>query len=381
MYNGFYQMGYTLGQSIGKAIFGDPQEEARRQAQALQQNRQMMQSLDGMGKDQGRQEDERRLNALQQARLLEEMQRQETLSVLKGTPKGDGELALKPSTDFFGIPGPPKNSPPPPSDPSVVDLRHLDPAKPITVDNLALREFPRETKKETVTFPPAECEKKIAVRDRLAAGLPVQEEAITRTEAQLEAAKKGIAEASAEKRQVLLEGAVEEAKGYAKEVMQSAEFLRSQVSLLKGLDVDKGKRDLLIHSFHTVFLEGEALAKAALAGYASGDEMRSKVDRLSREILPQAYKVMIESGIAEMAGEELSEKLGGPLGALGFRGARLSIDFTVALGKGKIGEAEREAAQRNLDTMRSQHRRARERISRLDRDLAEGCGDTRQARP
>jgi len=39
MYNGFYQMGYTLGQSIGKAIFGDPQEEARRQGLALQQNR------------------------------------------------------------------------------------------------------------------------------------------------------------------------------------------------------------------------------------------------------------------------------------------------------------------------------------------------------
>jgi hypothetical protein len=222
----------------------------------------------------------------------------------------------------------------------------------------------------------AECGKMQTLRDQLASGLPVQEESIRRTEAQLEAAQRGISEASAEKRQVILEGVVQEVKGYATEVLTSAEFLRSQVALLKELEVDKGKRDLLIRSFNTAIFEGEGLAKAAEAGYRNGEEIRSKMDRLSREILPQAYKLMLESGIAEKAGEELSEKLGGPLGALAFRGARLSIDFTVALGKGMISETERKAAQGNLDIMRGQYQRVKKRIAELDRDLAEGCRGT-----
>lgn len=106
--------------------------------------------------------------------------------------------------------------------------------------------------------------------------------------------------------------------------------LRKQVEMLKAMEIDKAKRDLLIRSLDTVIQEGE----------------------------------------------ELSEKLGG---ALGFRGAKLSIDLTVAIGKGRISKAEQEAAQRNLDTMREQHRRARQRISELDGDLAERCRDRLQA--
>lgn len=391
IYNGYYQLGYQLGQSIGKAIFGDPQEEARKQAQALQQNRQMMQSLDQMGREQARDEDERRLNAMREARLLDErnredtlsslkgIPRQETLSGLQGIPQGDGELVLKPGTDFFSVPGNPASSPPPPPDSSVVDLRHLDPDAPIVVDNSALRDVPMESRKEKEPLSPAECEKRMAVRDRLAGGLPVQEEAIRRTRAQLESAEKGIAEASSEKRQVLLDGALQEIKGYATDLVTSAEALRAQVEMLK--DLDKGKRDLLIRSFHTLLEEGETLQQAARAGYGTGEEIRTKMDRISGVILPQAYKLLIESGIAEKAGEELSEKLAGPLGALGFRGAKLTIDFAVAAGKGKIGEAEREAARRNLDAMGIQLERSRKRIAELERELADGCRATRQARP
>lgn len=72
---------------------------------------------------------------------------------------------------------------------------------------------------------------------------------------------------------------------------------------------------------------------------------------------------------------------GGPLGALAFRGAKLSIDFTVAIGKGRISESEREAARKNLETMRNQRERARKRISELDRDLADGCADVSLRRP
>jgi len=382
MYNAFYQSGYQIGQGIGKLLFGDPQEEARRKAQAemevqraLQQNRQMLQSLDDMSKEQVRQEDQASMEATAQARLLADRQRQEALTSLKGVPQTDAELTLKPATDFFGVPGNPKGDPSSLGDPSVVDLRHLDPDKPIRVDNNVLG----EAKKEKGRFTVAECERRKAVRDRLAGGLPVQSDFIRRTEAQLDAARKGVGEAAAEKRQVLLQGAIQEAKEYAKDVLTSAEALRSQIELLKELEVDKAKRDLLIRSLNTVIFEGEGLAKSAQAGYEGGEVLRSKVDKLSRQILPLADKLLMESGIAEKVGEELSGKLGGPLGALGFRGAKLSIDFTVALGKGMISEAEREAAQRNLDVMRSQYQRAQQRISELDRDLSEGCKDRQQA--
>lgn len=241
----------------------------------------------------------------------------------------------------------------------------------------AAKEFNRDVeearKSAVVPRTYADCGEMQAARDRLVSGLPVQEEAIRRTEAMLEAALKGIQEASAEKRQVLLEGAVNEAKAYATDVLTSAKYIRSQVDLLKALEIDKGKRELLIHSLNTVIFEGESIAKAAQAGYKGGEEMRSKADRLSRELLPQTYKMLLESGILEKAGEELSETLGGPLGALAFRGARLSIDFTVALGKGMISESERQAARKNLDVMHRQHRRAKERISELDKGLTQRC--------
>ncbi len=232
-----------------------------------------------------------------------------------------------------------------------------------------------EDAQKSAVAPPsyADCGEMQAARDRLVSGLPVQEEAIRRTEAMLEAALKGIQEASAGKRQVLIEGAINEAKGYATDVLTSAKHIRSQVDLLKGLEIDKGKRELLIHTLNTVIFEGEGIAQAAQAGYKGGEVMRSKVDRLSRELLPQTYKMLLESGILEKAGEEMSEKLGGPLGALAFRGARLSIDFTVALGKGMISESERQSARKNLDIMHRYHRRAKERISELEKGLAQRC--------
>jgi len=236
-----------------------------------------------------------------------------------------------------------------------------------------LRESARRAKTGKPVLTAAECKGRKAARDRLAGGLAVQEEAIRRTEAQLDAAKKGIAEASAEKRRVLLDGAVQEAQGYATDVLTSARSIRSQVDLLKELRIDKAKRDMLIRSLNTAIFEGEGIAKAAQAGFEGGEDLRKGLDNLSGRILPLADKLLVESGIAEKVGEELSGTLGGPLGELAFRGARLSIDFTVALGKGMIGESELARAQANLGTMRTELDRARARVSALDRELSVGC--------
>jgi hypothetical protein len=353
------------------------QLERQNRENALQQQQQMMRSLDDMSRERMRLEDEMLGQAAERARRLDDQRRDETLSTLSGIPRTD-ELTLKPSTDFFGISGNPKGDPASPMDSSVVDLRHLDPSKPVTVDQNVLRENRKEPQKQREDFKIMDCEKRKATRDRLAAGLPVQLEAIKRTEAQLETARKGVAEATGERRQVLIQGAVQEAKEYAKEVLTSAKAIRAQVELLKDLDVNKAERDMLIRSLNTIVWEGEGLAEAFQAGNSSGAELKSKVDKLSKHMLTLADKMLMQSGIAEKGGEELAGKMWGPLGELGFRGTKLSIDFGVALGKGMISQKEREAAQRNLDIMRSQNQRAEQRISELDKDLAEVCKDRLQ---
>jgi hypothetical protein len=98
-----YQLGHQLGQEIGKSLFGDPQEAQNRTLQ----DQQMMQSLDEMSRQRIHSEDVMLRNAADQARRLDDQHRDETLSTLTGIPRTDG-LTLKPSTDFFGIPGNPK---------------------------------------------------------------------------------------------------------------------------------------------------------------------------------------------------------------------------------------------------------------------------------
>jgi hypothetical protein len=104
-----YQAGYQLGQGLGKLFFGDPQaeERARQQQQQQQQMQQMLRSVDEMARENLCSDEAMMRNAADQARRLDDQHRNEALSNLTGIPKTD-ELALKPSTDLFGIPGNPK---------------------------------------------------------------------------------------------------------------------------------------------------------------------------------------------------------------------------------------------------------------------------------
>ncbi len=372
-------IGGAISSSITNAINQSREQERQRalqeQQRILQESQQMMQSLDEMSRENVRQGDELLRNAAEQARQLDDQGRQEALSTLKGVPKTEGDITLKPATDFFGIPGNPKNDAFSPVDTSVVDLRHLNPDKPITVDQDVMQKGEQEKQSGTRIM---DCEQGKIARDRLAAGLPVQLEAIKRSEALLETARKDVGAAKAESKRVLLQGAIQEAKGYAQDVLTSVKAIRSQIEMLNGLD--KAKRDMLIRSVNAIAFGGEDLYQAGSAGYQAGEEMQKKVGSLSRQIATLADKLLMESGIAEKVGEELSEKLLGPVGALGFRGAKLSIDLSVAVSSGVISKADQEAAQKNLDVMRGQYERARQRISELDKDISELCKASSQAR-
>lgn len=212
-----------------------------------------------------------------------------------------------------------------------------------------------------------DCTRGRMTRDRLASGLPVQEEATRRTRAQIEAARKGVEEARAESKAALMKGALDEVKAYAEDVVTSADALRGQITALQ--DLNPAKRDMLIRTVNTIAFGGEDLYQAGRAGYTAGGELQKKVDNLSHQIATLAT----ESGILEKAGEKLSGELMGPIGELGFRAAKVSIDLGAALGGGMLSKDEQQAAQRNLDIMLDQYARAKDQVSELDRDLNELC--------
>jgi hypothetical protein len=283
---------------------------------------------------------------------------------LKGVDGGRQDLGLKGMGD---------------TDPNVVDLRHLDPKKPITVDQGKLK---GPAKKETA-WATADCEKAEATRRRMAEGLPVQLVAIRRTEAQVSAARKDIADVTDEAKTMARDKLKDQINGYAQDLLTSTRALRAQVDALQAVGADKKTRDNLLRALHTVISSGEDLQSvqiAALAGYSAGTDFQKKMDSLTAYVV-RANKLFVDSGIAEQIGETLSERAGGPLGAFAFKGATLSIDIGVLAARGKLSKDEYDRARKNLDVMKNQYQRSQSRIIELDRGMAKYCaGATRAAR-
>jgi hypothetical protein len=310
-----------------------------------------------------------------------ERNKREALNSMKGI--GDRELGLKgtdTSSDFglkgvdagkqdFGLKGMGE------TDPNVVDLRHLDPKKPVTVDQGKLK---APAKKETA-WKPADCEKAGATRQRMAGGLPVQLDAIRRTEAQIDAARKSMSETSEEAKALAMEKTKEAVLEYASETATAARNLRWQVEKLKSTGADRKTRDAILKSLQTITFSGEDLQKASRAGYSSGKELPNKVGSLARQ-LAIVNKLFVDSGIADKLGETLAESAGGPLGGFAFKGARLSIDIGVLYAQDKLSRDEYNRAMKNLDIMRTQYRRSEAKIKSLDRDLATHCTGASQAK-
>lgn len=283
---------------------------------------------------------------------------------LKGADGGKQGLGLKGMGD---------------ADPNVVDLRHLDPNKPATVDRSKLK---GPAKKEAA-WSSAECEKADATRRRIAEGLPVQLDSIRRTEAQVRAARQDMADVSDEAKAMARDKLKDEIKGYTQDLLTSTRGLRTQVEALKAVGADKKTRDNLLRALHSVNSSAEDLQKlqqAAQAGYSAGTDIQKKMDSLTAYVV-RANKLFVDSGIAEQLGETLSERAGGPLGAFAFKGALLSIDIGVLAARGKLSKDEYDRARKNLDVMKNQYQRSQSRIRELDRDMAKHCaGPPRAAR-
>jgi hypothetical protein len=261
------------------------------------------------------------------------------------------------------------------TDPNVVDLRHLDPNKPITVDRNKLK----ATGKAEKAWAPAECDRASATRKRIAEGLPVQLDAIRRTEAQIDAARKDISRTSEEAKALAMEKTKEAVTEYASEVLSTARALRGQVETLQSMGANRKTRDTILKSLHTISFSGEDLLKASQAGYNAGTELQKKVGTLSSQ-LASANKLFVDSGIADKLGEKLADSAGGPLGEFAFKGARLSIDIGVLYAQDKLSRDEYNRAVKNLDIMRNQYRQGEAKIRSLDKDLVMHCAGVPQAK-
>jgi hypothetical protein len=310
-----------------------------------------------------------------------ERNKREALNSMKGL--GGSDLGLKgtdTSGDFglksvdggkqdFGLKGTSD------TDPNVVDLRHLDPKKPVTVDQNKLK---APSKKEAA-WAQADCEKANATRRRIVEGLPVQLDAIRRTESQIDAARKSMSDTSEEAKKLAMEKTKDAVLEYASEAVTTAKNLRWQVEKLKSTGADRKTRDAILKSLQTITFSGEDLQKASKAGYNSGKELQNKVGSLASQ-LASANKLFVDSGIADKLGEKLAESAGGPLGEFAFKGARLSIDIGVLYAQDKLSRDEYNHALKNLDIMRTQYRRSEAKIRSLDNDLVTHCAAAAQAK-
>ena len=101
----FYQLGYKIGEGLGKLIFGDPEEQARRQAELEAAQRQAKIDQELFEKEQARIREERYQRITS---LLKGLEGSGSLQ-LKGIPSGD-TLQLKTGTAFFNIPGNPSGN-------------------------------------------------------------------------------------------------------------------------------------------------------------------------------------------------------------------------------------------------------------------------------
>ena len=342
---------------------------------AYQENAEMMRSMDASSRERIREEDERAREAAEKVKLSAEQQRQEVLSSMKGanpaglpasrTPVGE-DLTLKPGTKLFGIPG----------NPDGLVMKEIDASTEprITGKTPSLLRGKEERGNRVI-----DCKSSIAARQRIAKGLPVQKAAIDRTAAHIEEAKRTRQAASAEARDAILASARDELISAGKDFLTTTKMLRMRIASMKaeGLS-DKDRRAWLrtMDALYDAGTEGigniESVANAGKAGYDYGKHIQAGIGTFSAQV-SRLNRFLLESGITETVEESLSETVGGPLGALAFRMAKLSLDVGAATAQGVISRDEQLRAVENLNVMRHQYRRANDDIRALDEDIAQYC--------
>ena len=209
---------------------------------------------------------------------------------------------------------------------------------------------------------------------QLRSGLPTMDEAISRTEAQFDAARRASLNASQDARQRALDAARSELQSVITDFVGEAVTLRRKVEALRqaGLSSDARRetlevlRDLQeiqekLQEMESYWSNAQKLLMIGQAGFQTGAELRNSARVFSQDVA-RLNDLFVRSGIADKIGETAAASFG-PLGSLAFRAARAAIDIGVAVAESALSETEALQAQQNLDAMRYQRSRVEARIA------------------
>lgn len=216
-----------------------------------------------------------------------------------------------------------------------------------------------------------DCVQTQKVYERMNAGLPMQREQLAKYEEQIRNASNERPAISEEARTLAVKTAYDEARNIAK----SAAVVRARLGAMKLDGVPAEKRTEWMRSlkdWDDLNDQIDKLPTAYLAGAQYGEDLPTLGKTLQERAL-RLNKLVVDSGLAETAGEELAKYGFGPAGAMAFRAAKFGIDATYVTGKQVLNEAEIAQARATYDHLRSQYSQAEEKVNNARDDLAQLC--------
>lgn len=219
-----------------------------------------------------------------------------------------------------------------------------------------------------------DCAQTRQVYERMNAGLPMQREQLAKYEEQIRNATRERPAISEEARQLAIKTAYDEARNIAK----SASVVRARLGAMKMDGVAPEKRAEWMRSLkdwdelHEQIEQIDKLSTSYQAGKQYGEDLPTLGKSLQERAL-RLNKLVVDSGLAETAGEELAKYGFGPAGAIAFRAAKFGIDSAYVTGKHVLNEQEIAQARATYDHLRSQYGQAEEKVNNARDDLAQLC--------
>jgi hypothetical protein len=211
--------------------------------------------------------------------------------------------------------------------------------------------------------PIVDCAGMQATAARLRAGLPVQDEWIARTEAQLRDAEAGIQQSQADLQQI----AVKSARDLAAHQLAQVRVMRDMIEQQQGWSSLTRRRWL--SRVDEIQKLGEEVDKAASVGTAGleGFKLGTAIAR-NRAKLADFANFLQDSGISDEAAKMAAGAVLGPAGALLVESFAVSRDIFYAGLSGMLSADEAAVARQNLASMKAARQLAETKIFELERE-------------
>ncbi len=233
----------------------------------------------------------------------------------------------------------------------------------------ALAAVPGQAQGQAPGTPYVDCTDAVARYDRLASGLPVQQEAVDRAARYLDALRAERRAGTREAREQLEERTADMVKSDAAAQLEA--LTKARDAVLKSSS-PAAKSDAVLGWMRQVSALEDSVGKlvaipnAARAGWNYGQEVQ-KQGRTVAEQLASANKLFVESGLAEAVGSDLAKAFG-PAGIVAFNGSLYMLDKLVADQADWDRALEEQRAADNLNSLTQSLHRVEDRMQQLKGD-------------